>query len=111
MLITEPDYVRENFTDPTVRHRTRRCSNLELTYIEYEFIQDPTKTTYETIFIYLVREGGGTPTIERDRHIMGLFPVKTWKRLMLEAGFEVEVRRVDRDDDVRGSRTFIGILR
>ena len=43
----------------------------------------------ETVFVYVWKENGEL-RVEEDRHTTGLFPLGTWLRLMIEAGFAVE---------------------
>ncbi|HPM76028.1 MAG TPA: class I SAM-dependent methyltransferase [bacterium] len=113
VCIVTPDYVKETFVDATVHHRTVKQGDLELTRLEYEYDPDPDDTSYEVLFFLLIRENNGAPKIEQDRHTLGLFPVSTWKRLLSEAGFNVEVRRkaLVGDDELYQIHFFIGELR
>ena len=92
VLIVSPDCFRETFKGTSVIHWTRRKGGLELTCVEYLHDPDPSDTIIESIFFYILAEGGKVE-IEQDRHITGLFSLNTWLRLMEEAGFRVEVKR------------------
>ena len=48
--------------------------------------------------------------MEQDTHIMGLFPVSTWTRLMEETGFKVETLRLPADDGGYGGFLFAGTM-
>jgi SAM-dependent methyltransferase len=91
MFITAPDWFREEFKGPYVSHSTNQKDSVELTFIEYSHDPDPTDTTIESLFFYLLKEGGSL-RIEQDRHVTGLFPRETWLRLLSGAGFEVEIQ-------------------
>lgn len=41
-------------------------------------------------FAYLLREGAELRAVH-DRHLCGLFPRETWRRLLAECGFEERV--------------------
>lgn len=95
VLILTPDHVRETFQDPTTRVRTAHFGedqSSELTFFEYAYDPDPRDTTYQTRYVYLLREGGGPPRYETDVHTHGLFPLQTWLDLLAEAGFQAEAR-------------------
>ncbi len=80
-----PEHFKQNAT--TTKLRTRGV--LEVTLIENYYDPDPTDTTYEMTFIYLIRKAGQLTT-EIDHHLGGIFPLETWNRLMEEVGFEVK---------------------
>lgn len=61
---------------------------VEITLVENYYDPDPTDTTFEMSFVYLIRRAGALQ-VEIDRHEGGLFPMETWIRLMEKAGFEV----------------------
>jgi hypothetical protein len=81
-----PDHVRESFRPSTGcgGHDGERRS---LRYLEWTWDPDPADTTYVVDFAYLLREGGGSVRVERDRHVEGLFSRADWLRLLSEAGF------------------------
>lgn len=67
---------------------THRQGEIEIALVDNHYDPDPTDTTFEDTFVYLIRRQG-VQTVEVDRHILGLFPEETWLRLLREAGFEV----------------------
>lgn len=91
LLLISPDYFRETFAGPTVHHWIRQTPDLDLTVIEYCYDPDPTDTTIESLFFFLLREPGGQLRVEQDRHTTGLFPADTWLQLLTAAGFAPEL--------------------
>ena len=110
LFITAPDWFSETFSGPLVNHSVRSDGERELTYIEYDYDPDPSDTTMESIMFYLIRENGEL-RIEQDRHVFGLFPRETWRRLIDQAGLEVEILPVDLTDDPRQNEMLVGTLR
>ncbi len=87
-----PDCVTESFVDSYEDHagdddeRSLRC-------LAWSYDPDPTDTTHVTDYALLLRENGEVRAVH-DRHVHGLFPVRTWIEVHQRAGFEVtEVRR------------------
>lgn len=109
IFITAPDWFRETFRGTSVLHWTSRTGDLELTAIEYLHDPDPSDTTIESIFFYMLQEHGNL-RIEQDRHITGLFPMDTWTGLMEEAGFEVEVAAYLPNEGGYGGCLLVGTL-
>ena len=110
VLITVPDWFRETFKGTSVDHRTRTRGGKELTYVQYVTDPDPADTTIETIFIYIIKEGGKVE-IEQDRHITGLFSLDTWLELLAQAGFETEARPYPVYDDDDEGYLLVGVLK
>ena len=102
ILITVPDWYRETFHGTSVDHRTRTVGGKEFTYVQYVTDVDPTDSTVETVFIYMVKENGQLK-VETDRHVTGIFPLATWQDLLSQAGLEVEAKPYPvYDDDGEG---------
>lgn len=93
VFVTSPDHTQENFQDPTTRHRSNcYAPGKELTFFEYIHDPDPGDELYETLYVYLLREGGGRPKVVQDTHVHGLFPKATWTETLAAEGFQVETR-------------------
>ena len=110
VFITSPDWVKETFREPAVDHGTNTDGKTTLTNIEYTYDPDPADTTIETLSWYFIREGPNL-RIEQDRHVMGLFSLKTWVELLERSGFEVEKVPYDVHDDHREAYLLVGVLR
>ena len=110
ILITVPDYFAETFDGTTVQHRTHALEDGEFTYIQYCTDPDPSDSTVETVFVYIIKTDDGLE-VETDRHVTGLFPLTTWQGLLAEAGFEVETRPYPVYDDDGEGYLLVGTLR
>lgn len=109
-FLATPDHVRETFVDPTTRVKTARFDGeRELTFFEYAHDPDPGDTTYETLYLYLLRQGGGRPERILDVHTHGLFPLATWLELMAGAGFSAEARRHDLEGPTHEGFMMVGV--
>jgi hypothetical protein len=108
-LIMAPDWFKETFPGTNVQHWINRRDGKELTTIEYSYDPDPADTITETRFLYIWQEGREL-RVEQDCHVMGLFPLGTWLRLMEEAGFRVEVKRHPPRDGGYGDCLLAGVL-
>ncbi len=109
VFVIAPDFYRETFRDPTLWTGTNCSGDVEVSVFEYTYDPDPTDTSYETLMWYLIRQRGGPPRVEQDRHVMGLFPLATWERLMVEAGFRFEKDPYNVHGGGRESYLLVGI--
>lgn len=107
VLIVTPDHFRETFRDGKVTSETHADGSKAVTFIEFDHDPEPSDTTVESIFIFIVREDGRT-SLELDRHILGIFPLKTWLDLMGDAGFEVERHRGELSTGPEGFEMLVG---
>ena len=107
VFITAPESFRETFHSPCASAKTNSDGHTAFTLIEYEHDPDPADTTTESLMWYLI-EKDGSLRIEQDLHITGLFGLKTWLRLMEEAGFEVETLPYDIHKDHPESYLLVG---
>ena len=82
----------EALPEKFIQNRTecRICSedNTEIVFMENYYDPDPSDTTYECTFVYLIRRHGNLK-IYTDRHICGVFSLETWLNLLNGTGFEV----------------------
>ncbi len=91
VFICAPDWYRESFRGPHASAHGPRGTDPEVTMFVLEFDPDPSDCTVESRYVFLVRRGAQVELVE-DRHVLGLFPLATWTRLMADAGFRVEKR-------------------
>jgi ubiquinone/menaquinone biosynthesis C-methylase UbiE len=98
-----PDYVRETF-EPTTRHGGHDGEGRGVRYLEWTFDPDPTDTTYQAFFSFILRDEDGVMHFENDQHLEGLFGRQEWKQLLVKAGFQPKILR-----DQFGREIFIGI--
>jgi ubiquinone/menaquinone biosynthesis C-methylase UbiE len=103
-----PDYIREKFTSKT-RHGGHDKGNRGLRYLEWTFDPDTSDTSYIVEFAYLLKEGSRV-WCESERHVLGLFSEKDWRRFMEDAGFKA-VKAVNYTKDIDktdGTPVFVG---
>jgi SAM-dependent methyltransferase len=110
VFITSPDWFGETFRNPDASSGSNTDGWTTFTSFDYAFDPDPADTTYECLMWYLILEDGRL-RVEQDRHVMGLFPLATWTRLMEEAGFAAEKVPYDVHDNHRESYLLVGVLR
>lgn len=93
VFVTYVEHSKEAFTERI------DCSRHSSDDVVVDFIEDcadpdPNDTTIEMTLLFLIRRGTGVE-LQGDRHLQGLFPLRTWNDLMQEAGFEVrEIRAI-----------------
>jgi len=74
---------------------------VEITFIENYYDHDPTDTSYEVIFIYLIRTKGKLE-IHTDRHLCGIFKLEIWLELLKQIGFKVKQMKFTHSTFVEG---------
>jgi SAM-dependent methyltransferase len=89
VFLTYQEIRPETFKQNVVQHQVGRECDVEIVFIENYYDPDPSDTTIECAFIYLIRRGGKLQ-IETDRHLCGIFPTETFGALLREVGFEVK---------------------
>ena len=89
-----PDCVRETFR-PGTSHGGHDGAARGFRYLEWSYDPDPGDHTFTVDFAFLLREEDGSTDVRHDRHILGLFSMDEWLRLMEEAGFEPKTISLD----------------
>ncbi len=89
VFCTYAEVTRENWQQNAVASSVGAQGRTEIAFIENRYDPDPTDSTYESTFLYLIRQGGQL-TIETDRHLSGIFALDTWRRLLHRAGFAID---------------------
>ncbi len=87
-FLTYQEIDPKTYQQNLVRHQIGREGDVEIVFIEHSYDPDPTDTTIECTFVYLIRRGGELQ-IETDRHLCGIFQTETWLTLLRETGFDV----------------------
>ncbi len=88
VMISYPDRCKERFKQNETTVWTSRHNDTDLTFIENDYDPNPKDQTYESTFIYLIREKGKL-RIEHDLHVCGLFGLDVWRKLLRKVGFRV----------------------
>ena len=99
VFVTYQEIIPETFKQNHVQHQVTRHREDEIVFIENYYDPDPTDTTIEGVFVYLIRRRGELQ-IETDRHLCGIFLTDTWLRLLEVVGFDVRAV-LDEPHDVR----------
>lgn len=89
-VLMVPDFVRESFVEGTTTGGHERDGR-SLRYLEWTWDPDPSDTTCEVAFTYMLREPDGRLRIESDHHRVGLFSRDRWLALLAQIGFEPRV--------------------
>ena len=89
VFLTFVEQIAGQFKQNNTTFSTHSQSDVEITFIENDYDPDPTDTSYEATFIYLIRVGGKLE-VHTDRHLCGIFKLKTWLGLLKATGFEVK---------------------
>ena len=97
VAVFAPDHVRESFR-PWTDCGGHDGAGRALRYLEWTSDPDPTDTTYQVDYAYLLHEEGKPMRVEHDRHIEGLFSRDTWLALLEEAGFRVSARSMEQNE-------------
>ena len=98
VLIATPDVTIETFRQNKTTTTPATRNGLDVVFVENVYDPDPTDEQYETTILYLIRDYGRL-RIETDRWTMGIFSLDTWKRVLLETGFEVHEGRYKPGED------------
>lgn len=81
-----PDHVRESFEPATDHGGHDAPDGRGLRYLEWSWDPDPADDTYTVDYAFLLRDSGGSTTVEHDRHVEGLFARSQWLEWFAEAG-------------------------
>jgi SAM-dependent methyltransferase len=85
-----PDHVRETF-EPDTSHGGHDGEGRGLRYLEWAYDPDPDDTECVVEYVCVLREDGKPTRVEHEQHRCGVFPRPTWRSLLQEIGFEVEI--------------------
>ena len=107
LLLMAPDCIAETFIGPRVVEWTREAEDRSVTFIEYMGKPRPGSTTVESVFVFVIDEGGEL-RVEVDRHTGGLFPSETWLSLMEAVGLEAEYVQTNAYEGGFGGNLFVG---
>ncbi|MFC2061580.1 class I SAM-dependent DNA methyltransferase [Elusimicrobiota bacterium] len=89
VFLTPVEMEKDKFKQNSTEVHTYKKEEVEITYIENHYDPDLTDTSFEVVFMFLIRTSGDLE-IERDIHECGIFNLKTWIRLLKETGFTVK---------------------
>ncbi|MBN1313573.1 MAG: class I SAM-dependent methyltransferase [Anaerolineae bacterium] len=90
IFYTYAEEVTGRFRQNRTGYDTGSAGSVDVAFIENRYDPDPSDTTYEMVFVYLIRHGGHL-TVETDRHLGGVFPLEIWLDTLKEVGFAVRL--------------------
>lgn len=93
VAIFVPDFVRETFVENT-DHGGNDTERGSVRFLQWTTDPDPRDTHYLVDFAILIRDPEGQTRLVHDRHVYGLFPRATWRRLLRDVGFELRSVRL-----------------
>ncbi len=85
-FVTYAEHFRESFEQNFTRVNRGRHGCDEVVFVENLYDRDPSDTTMEATFLYVLRRSGRL-RVETDRHVLGLLPEAAWRRALRDAGF------------------------
>ncbi len=100
-----PDFVRETFVENT-DHGGNDTERGSVRFLQWTTDPNPRDTTYLVDFAILIRDPQGQTRLVHDRHVYGLFPRATWRRLLREVGFDL--KSIEVAHDAFGRDLFMG---
>ena len=101
VFLTFVEQIAGQFKQNNTTYSTYSQGDVEITFIENYYDPDPTDTSYEATFIYLIRVGGKLE-IHNDRHLCGIFKLETWLKLLKEIGFKVIQNKFEHSTFIKG---------
>jgi cyclopropane fatty-acyl-phospholipid synthase-like methyltransferase len=110
VMISLPEEVRTFFKQHKVTHRTVERDGKSVTTVTVAYDADPKDETFETTYVYLIRENGRL-TIETDTHTMGIRPLGSFLEAIREAGLEASVEAWDIPDVPEGFPLITAVMR
>lgn len=90
IFLTVIEYDPATFPQNITHIDVKKKDNTEVTFIENNYDPDPSDTSFEATFIFMVRRDGELE-IHTDRHIVGIHKPEVWIDLLKNAGFQVKV--------------------
>lgn len=87
VLVALPEEIPERTRHDRHHVETHDADGRHVTIVQLSHDPDPTDTTLENVFLFVIREQGDL-RVEVDRHVNGVFPLARWLALIEAAGFE-----------------------
>jgi SAM-dependent methyltransferase len=88
VLVTPPEELRSQFRQHRVRSATHARGERSVTTVEVDFDPDPSDTSFETTYMFLIRQEGQPLRVETDTHICGLYDLDEVLDALRNEGFE-----------------------
>jgi SAM-dependent methyltransferase len=89
-----PDCVKETFEPDTDHGGEDGSDGRALRYLEWSTDPDPGDDTFQTLYVFVLKESDGRTHVEHDLHVNGLFARVAWLEWLGAAGF-LTTSRID----------------
>jgi len=99
VFCTYAEFTPEGFQQNKTQCSSHSAVGLDIAFFENYYDPDPTDTTFESVFVFLIRCNGKL-TIETDRHLCGLFSLQTCRETLEGVGFEVTLLKPEWEANV-----------
>jgi SAM-dependent methyltransferase len=110
IMVALPEEVRAFFKQNRIDHSVAEREGKTVATIEVAHDPDPADETFETTFVYVIRENGKL-TIETDTHILGIHPLEAFTGALDRAGFDFVVEEWELSDVDKGYPLITAVLR
>jgi hypothetical protein len=105
-----PDCTKETFREKTHQGgNDDPASGRGVRFVEWTWDLEGRDTVYSVDFAYLLRDARGRIRALHDRHTFGVFPRRTWLRLIRRAGFEARAVPFVHSEVPPGYVAFVGM--
>jgi hypothetical protein len=111
LVIVVPDHVRETFEPGTELGGEDSDDHRGLRYIMWSWDPDPSDTTFDVAYAFLLRDADGHTSVEQDRHREGLFSRDEWLAWLDEAALDAQIHHDQWKRDVFIGRKRLARLR
>lgn len=108
VAVLVPDNVAENFEAGTEHGGRDAADGRAVRYLSWSVDPDPSDTTTQTDYAFLLRSADGTVSVAHDTHVLGLFPRELWLRVLGDAGFKARVVAEVTSEDRLPREFFVG---
>jgi SAM-dependent methyltransferase len=98
VLVTPPEVLRSQFRQHRVHSETHTHGDRSVTTVEVDFDPDPSDTSFETTYVFLIRQAGQPLQVEADTHVCGLYDLDEVLAALREVGFEPRTERWELSD-------------
>ena len=100
VLVTLPEELRSRFAQHHVQSETHTRGDRSVTTVLVDFDPDPSDTSSETTFVFLIREAGKPLQVETDTHVVGLYELDEVLGALREVGFDPVAERWETVSDL-----------
>ena len=89
IFLTYAEETKEEFEQNKTVMSKKKKDDIEIILVDNSYDPNQSDTSFESTFVYLIRQGKKLK-VEVDRHVLGLFSLNDWIKLLEEFKFEVK---------------------